>query len=61
MLEPRNEADLVRAYERILSEDGPFVVPVKIEKGRAEGRLDRDVVGYARRFRQALAAVPAGR
>ena len=61
VLEPRNEADLVRAYERILSEDGPFVVPVKIDKGRAEGRLDRDVVGYARRFRQGLAALHAGR
>jgi thiamine pyrophosphate-dependent acetolactate synthase large subunit-like protein len=61
VLEPRSETDLVGAYERILSEDGPFVVPVKIEKDRAEGRLERDVVGYARRFRQALAAMPAGR
>jgi hypothetical protein len=45
----------------MLSEDGPFVVPVKIEKGQAEGRLERDVVGYARQFRRALAAVPATR
>ena len=45
----------------MLSEDGPFVVPVKIAKAQAEGRLERDVIGYARRFRQALAAVPAVR
>jgi sulfopyruvate decarboxylase TPP-binding subunit len=32
---------------------------VKIAAGRAEGKLDRDVVGYARRFREALAALPA--
>jgi thiamine pyrophosphate-dependent acetolactate synthase large subunit-like protein len=61
VLEPRDEADLVRAYERVLSEDGPFVVPVKIEKNQAEGRLARDVIGYARRFREALAALPVAR
>jgi thiamine pyrophosphate-dependent acetolactate synthase large subunit-like protein len=61
VLEPRGEAELARAYDRILSEDGPFVMPVKIEKGEAKGRLERDVVGYARRFRQALAAVPTVR
>jgi thiamine pyrophosphate-dependent acetolactate synthase large subunit-like protein len=60
VLEPRDEAELGRAYDRMLAEDGPFVVPVKVAKGRAEGKLDRDVVGYARRFRTALAAVPAG-
>ncbi len=32
---------------------------VRAAAGRAEGRLDRDVVGYARRFRRALAALPA--
>ena len=58
VIEPRDEGELTRAWDRILSEDGPFVVPVKVAKGRAEGRLDRDVVGYTRRFRQALAAVP---
>ena len=61
VLEPRGETELGRAYDRILAEPGPFVVPVKIGQGRAEGRLDRDVIGYARRFRQALAAVPASR
>ncbi len=58
VLEPRDEAELARTYDRILREDGPFVVPVKVEKGRAEGKLDRDVVGYARRFTTALAALP---
>jgi thiamine pyrophosphate-dependent acetolactate synthase large subunit-like protein len=60
VLEPRDEAELGRAYDRILSEDGPFVVPVKVEKGRAEGKLDRDVIGYTRRFMRALAALPSG-
>ncbi len=60
VIEPRDEAELGRAYDRLLAEDGPFVVPVKVAANRAEGRLDRDVVGYARRFRQALAAVPSG-
>ena len=56
-LEVRTEDELRRAYDRMLGEDGPFVVCVKVEKGRAEGRFrDRDVVGQARRFRQALAA-----
>ena len=61
VLEPRNEAELGQAFDRMLAEDGPFVVPVKVSRGRAEGRLDRDVVGYARRFRQALADLPAAR
>ena len=34
------------------------MVSVKVEKGRAEGRFDRDVVGQARRFLYALAASP---
>jgi thiamine pyrophosphate-dependent acetolactate synthase large subunit-like protein len=58
VLEPRDEAELGQAYDRMLAEDGPFVVPVKVEKGRAEGRIDRDVVGYARRFMRALEALP---
>lgn len=58
-MEVRTEEELGRAYDRILAEDGPFLVCVKVEKGRAEGRLDRDVVGHARRFAQALAALPA--
>jgi len=59
-MEVRAEEELRRAYDRILAEDGPFVVAVKVTKGRAEGRLDRDVVGHTRRFAQALAALPAG-
>jgi thiamine pyrophosphate-dependent acetolactate synthase large subunit-like protein len=59
VLEPRDEVELVRAYERVLSEDGPFVVPVKVEKGRGEGRINRDVVGLTLRFAKALQALPA--
>jgi len=58
-MDVRTEGELSGVLDRILSEDGPFVISVKVAKGRAEGRLDRDVVGLARRFRQALAAVPA--
>jgi len=63
VLEPRDEVELGQAYDRILREDGPFVVPVKVEKGRGEGRIDRDVVGLTLRFAKALQAlpVPAGR
>jgi len=55
-MEARTEDELRGAYDRILREEGPFVVSVKIAIGRTEGRLDRDVVGYTRRFVQALAA-----
>lgn len=58
-MEVRTDEELRRAYDRIFSEDGPFVVSVKVSKGRAEGRLDRDNVGRARRFARALAALPA--
>ena len=57
-IEVRSEEELRRAYDRMLTEDGPFLVCVKIQKGRAEGAFDRDVLGQARRFRQALAAAP---
>jgi sulfopyruvate decarboxylase subunit beta len=59
VLEVRTADDLSRAYDRIFGEDGPFVVVVKVIKGRAEGRFDRDVIGYARRFARALASLPA--
>jgi sulfopyruvate decarboxylase subunit beta len=58
VMEVRTEDELRRAYDRIFSEDGPIVVNVKVEPGRAEGMLDRDVIGFTRRFRQALSAVP---
>jgi thiamine pyrophosphate-dependent acetolactate synthase large subunit-like protein len=61
VIEPRDETELGHAFDRILSEEGPFVVPVKIRVGRSEGGLSRDVIGSARRFRQALAAVPSVR
>lgn len=61
VLEPRDETELGQAFDRILAEPGPFVVPVKVSRGKAEGHLDRDVLGYTRRFRQALAALPASR
>jgi len=57
-LEARTEEELRRAYDRILREDGPFFLSVKIARGRSEGAFDRDVLGHARRFRQALAALP---
>jgi len=55
----RTEEELRRAYDRVLGEEGPLVVCVKVRKGRADGRLDRDVVGHARRFARALAELPA--
>jgi thiamine pyrophosphate-dependent acetolactate synthase large subunit-like protein len=58
VLEPRGEAELGAAYDRILSEDGPFVVNVKVDKVRSEGKLDRDVIGYKLRFMRALSATP---
>ncbi|MGH7322233.1 MAG: thiamine pyrophosphate-dependent enzyme [Candidatus Rokuibacteriota bacterium] len=57
VLQPEDEEALRRAYDRILTEDGPFVVPVKVEKGRSEGTLDRDVIGYKLRFMKALSAL----
>lgn len=56
----RTENELRLAYDRMLAEDGPLLVCVKVMAGRAEGRLDRDVVGHARRFAHALAALPTG-
>ena len=58
VLEPRDEGTLERAFDRMLGEDGPFFVNVKVQKGRAEGRLDRDVIAYKLRFMKALAALP---
>lgn len=59
VLEARTEDELRRAYDRIFSEDGPFVVNVKVERGLAQGKRQRDVVGLTRRFIQALAALPS--
>jgi thiamine pyrophosphate-dependent acetolactate synthase large subunit-like protein len=53
----RTEQELERAYDRVMTEAGPFVVSVKVAKGRSDGGLDRDVIGYTRRFMHALAAL----
>ena len=55
---PPREHLLEDVVLRAVGEDGPLVVCVKVVKGRAEGKLDRDVVGHSRRFAQALAALP---
>ena len=55
----RTEDELRRAYDRVFGEPGPFVVSVKVAKGKSEGGLDRDVVGYTRRFMRALAGLPS--
>jgi thiamine pyrophosphate-dependent acetolactate synthase large subunit-like protein len=57
--EVRTEEELRRIYDRILADDGPFVVSVKIAAGPSTGRFDRDVLGHARRFRRAVAELPA--
>jgi sulfopyruvate decarboxylase subunit beta len=59
-IEVRTADELRQAYDRILSEDGPQVVCVKIAPGRSEGQLDRDILGSVRRFRNALAALRVG-
>jgi hypothetical protein len=45
--------------DRILKEDGPFIVVVKIDKGPSAAPFDQDLIGQASRFRKALAALPA--
>jgi sulfopyruvate decarboxylase subunit beta len=60
VLEVRTEDELRRAYDHVLRGAGPVVVVVKIARGRSEGTFDRDVIGHARRFRRALADLPAG-
>lgn len=56
-MEVRTEEELRGAYDRILNEDGPFLVCVKLSRGKSEGRLDRDILGQKRRFMAALAAL----
>ncbi len=58
VMEARTEDELRQAFDRIFSEDGPFFVNVKIEKGPAEGKLDREIMKYCRRFIGALGALP---
>jgi len=56
-IDVRTEEELHRAYDWILTEQGPVMAAVKVQAGRAEGRLDRDVIGHARRFARALAGM----
>jgi thiamine pyrophosphate-dependent acetolactate synthase large subunit-like protein len=57
VMEARTEPELAAAYDRIIRDEGPLFLDVKIAKGRSEGTLDRDVIGYTRRFVRALASV----
>jgi thiamine pyrophosphate-dependent acetolactate synthase large subunit-like protein len=57
VMEVRTEPELAAAYDRIIRDEGPLFLDVKIAKGRSEGTLDRDVIGYTRRFVRALASV----
>lgn len=61
VLEASNDEELERAYERIVSEDGPFVLTVKVESAPAKGRLDRDLLWYKLRFMRAIEALPVDR
>jgi len=61
VLEPQNEEELSAAFDRVLSEEGPFFVQVKVDVGAASGSMQRDIMGYKIRFMQALAALPADR
>ena len=58
-IEVRTQEELERAADRILTEDGPFIVVVKIDKGASTAPFDQDLIGQVSRFRKALAALPA--
>jgi thiamine pyrophosphate-dependent acetolactate synthase large subunit-like protein len=58
VLEPRNEEEVAAAFDRMLSEDGPFFVQVKVDAGPASGAMQRDLIAYKLRFMQALDALP---
>ena len=61
VLEPQNEEEVSAAFDRILSEDGPFFVLVKVDAGPAPGFMQRDLLGYKIRFMQALEELPVDR
>jgi thiamine pyrophosphate-dependent acetolactate synthase large subunit-like protein len=61
VLQPGNEEDLARAFDTMLSEDGPFFVEVKVDPGPAAGQMNRDLIAYKLRFMQALASLPVVR
>ena len=57
VVEPANLEELERAYDRILSEEGPFFVTVKVDPDMAEGEMSREVIAFKLRFMQALQRV----
>jgi thiamine pyrophosphate-dependent acetolactate synthase large subunit-like protein len=61
VIEPANEEELSSAFDRMLSEDGPFFVQVKVDKGYAKGNADRDALWYKMRFMRALAELSPSR
>jgi sulfopyruvate decarboxylase subunit beta len=61
VIEPRDEEEVAAAFDRILSEAGPFFVLVKVDAGPAPGFMQRDILGYKLRFMQALAELPLDR
>jgi thiamine pyrophosphate-dependent acetolactate synthase large subunit-like protein len=58
VFEPLDEEELGAVFDHMLAEDGPFFVAVKVDKGYAQGELDRDVIAYKLRFMKAMAALP---
>ena len=62
VFEPRNEEELTALFDRIVSgEPGPYFLDVRVDKGAAEGQIDRDPIWYKMRFMRALAALPSER
>ncbi len=60
--EVRNEEELTALFDRIVSgEPGPFFIDAKVDKGAAEGQIDRNPIWYKMRFMRALAALPVDR
>jgi thiamine pyrophosphate-dependent acetolactate synthase large subunit-like protein len=57
VLQPQNEEELSAAFDRILNEDGPFFVEVKVDPGPASGEMGRDLMWYKLRFMRALASL----
>jgi len=54
---PSNEEDLARAFDRVLNENGPFFVLVKVDSNPAAGTMSRDMIRYKIRFMSALSAL----
>jgi thiamine pyrophosphate-dependent acetolactate synthase large subunit-like protein len=61
VLEPQNEEEVSAAFDRMLSEEGPFFVQVKVDKGLADGQSNRDAIAYKLRFMRALGELSRSR